>query len=77
MRDGKLHRSASIREGISNPSPLEVTNLSNRSKNYFYRMSLNLKKTWEMVVREKSKKPVPDEISNIGRKKELKHLGVV
>lgn len=52
-------------------------NLSNWLKNYFYRMLFNLKKIWEMVVREKLKKFVFDEIFNIGWKKELKYLGVV
>ena len=39
-------------------------------------MKLNLKKTWEMVIRGKSKKPVPEEIPNIERREELKLLSV-
>ena len=39
-------------------------------------MKLNLKKTWEMVIRGKTKKPVPEEIPNIERRGELKLLGV-
>ena len=39
-------------------------------------MKLNLKKTWEMVIRGKSVKPVPEEIPNIERRDELKLLGV-
>ena len=37
---------------------------------------LNLSKTWEMVIRRKTRKPLPEAISNIQRKSELKLLGV-
>ena len=53
---------------------LEVNNLINWSTQN--NMKLNLKKTWEMVIRGKSKKPVPEEIPNIERREELKLLGV-
>ena len=40
-------------------------------------MSLDLKKTLEMVVHGNSKKAIPNEISRIRRKKELKPLDEV
>ena len=52
-----------IREGLIDTSPLEVNNLINWSTQN--NMKLNLKKTWEMVIRGKSKKPVPEKIPSI------------
>ena len=37
---------------------------------------LNLSKTWEMFVRGRTRKPLPEAMSDIGRKSELKLLGV-
>ena len=39
-------------------------------------MKLNLSKTWEMVVRGKTRKPLPEATSDIQRKSELNLLGV-
>ena len=39
-------------------------------------ITLNLKKTWEMVVRGNTKKPIPEPMKDIERKGELKLLGV-
>ena len=39
-------------------------------------MKLSLGKTWEMVIREKTRKPLPEAISDIQRKNKLKLLGV-
>ena len=63
-----------IREGLIDTSPLEANNLINWSTQN--NMTLNHKKTWEMVIQGKSKKPVPEEIPNIERREELKLLGV-
>lgn len=40
------------------------------------RMTINFSKTWEMVVRGKTSKPLPDILPTIQRKSELKLLGV-
>ena len=52
-----------IREGLIDTSPLEVNKLINWSTQN--NMKWNLKKTWEMVIWGKSKKPDPEEIPNI------------
>ena len=39
-------------------------------------MTLNFKKTFEMVVRGKTRKTPPGDIDEIARKKELKLLGI-
>ena len=39
-------------------------------------MKLNMKKIFEMVVEGKTRMPLPESISGIGRKSELKLLGV-
>lgn len=58
----------------SDPSQTEVENIEEWSRDN--RMTLNLSKTWEMVVRGKTSKSLPDVITTIERKNELKLLGV-
>ena len=63
-----------VRSNDIDPSLNEVRNIQYwASEN---RMNLNLKKTWEMVVRGKTRKPLPEPICDIERKEELTLLGV-
>ena len=39
-------------------------------------MTINLKKTWEVILRGKTKKPLSEPLPDLKRKKELKLLGV-
>ena len=64
-----------IREGLIDTSPLEVNSLINWSTQND--VKLNLKETWETVIRGKSKKLVLEEIPNIERREELKLRGLL
>ncbi|XP_048586085.1 uncharacterized protein LOC125568270 [Nematostella vectensis] len=66
--------SISQRHNSADLSSVEVQNIKNWSKEN--RMTLNLSKTWEMVVRGRTKKPIPEPEPDISRKEELKLLGV-
>ena len=52
----------------------EVKNLESRAANN--RMSLNLSKTWEMLLRSRTIKPAPSPVTGIERKEWLKLLGI-
>jgi hypothetical protein len=53
---------------------LEVNNIVDWANNN--QMSLNLSKTWEMVIHSKTTKPMPQPIQDIERKESLKLLGI-
>ena len=58
----------------SDSAAMEVKNIENWAMDN--RMSLNMTKTWEMLVCGKTTKPLPPSITGIGRKKWLKLLGI-
>ena len=53
----------------------EIQNIERWSRENW--MTLNLSKTWEMVVRGKTRKPLRKIIPNRRRKNEIKLLGVI
>ena len=55
-------------------SEIEVKSIMERAKNN--RMSLNLGKTWEMLMKGKTEKDQPDPLQYIKRKSNVKLLGV-
>ena len=69
-----LTLSAPVKANGFDPSSDEIANIQKWS--FENRMSLNLEKTWEMVVRGKINKFLPLPISGIERKNELKLFGV-
>ena len=69
-----LTLSAPVKANGFDPSSDEIVNIQKWS--FENRMSLNLEKTWEMVVRGKTNKFLPLPISGIERKNELKLFGV-
>ena len=66
--------SVPVRSGAVDQSQAEVNNIQRWATEN--RMMLNLKKTWEMILRGKTKKPLPEPLPDIKRKNELKLLGV-
>ena len=64
--------SVPVRSGAVDQSQAEVNNIQRWATEN--RMTLNLKKTWEMILRGK-KKPLPEPLPDIKRKNELKLLG--
>ena len=65
---------ASGQTNASDHSVLEVESIQRWAKEN--KMTLNLSKTWEMVVKGKTSKTLPDPVTTIVRKSELKLLGV-
>ena len=65
--------SASVRRN-SDTALAEVKNLENWAANN--RMSLNLSKTWEMLLRSRTTKPSPPPVPGIERKEWLKLLAI-
>ena len=63
-----------IQANSPDPAPEEVDNIKQWS--IVNRMSLNLTKTWETVMKGKTRKQIPEKIPEIERKSELKLLGV-
>ena len=63
-----------IQQNSPDPAPEEVDNIKQWS--IVNRMSLNLTKTWETVMKGKTRKQIPEKIPEIERKSELKLLGV-
>jgi hypothetical protein len=70
-----LTLSVPIRNRESDISSLEVSNIRKWAEEN--RMDLNLDKTWEMVLKGNSLKPLPDPLQFIERKEWLKLLGVL
>ena len=66
--------SVPVRSGAVDQSQAEVNNIQCWATEN--RMRLNLKKTWEMILRGKTKTPLPEPLPDIKRKKERKLLGV-
>ena len=63
-----------IQANSPDPDPEEVDNIKQWS--IVNRMSLNLTKMWETVMKGKTRKQIPEKIPEIERKSELKLLGV-
>ena len=63
-----------IQANSPDPAPEEVDNIKQWS--IVNRMSLNLTKTWETVMKVKTRKQIPEKIPETERKSELKLLGV-
>ena len=66
--------SIAVKEKSQDPSEREVLNIQHWATEN--RMKLNIKKTWEMIVKGKTTKPPPGQVQSIERKSELKILGV-
>ena len=66
--------SVPVNANSNDPSALDVESLQKWPVEN--KMKLNLKKTWEMVVKGRTSKVPPDPISGIERKPQLKRLGV-
>ena len=66
--------SVPVRSGAVDQSQAEVNNIQRWATEN--QMTLNLNKTWEMILRGKTKKPLPERLLDIKRKNELKLLGV-
>ena len=73
---GDITASVPVTIGLNHPdsSHQEVANIKRWADGNL--MKLNMKKTFEMVVKGKTRMPLPESIDGIARKRELKLLGV-
>lgn len=72
--DDDITLSIAVKNNSQDPSETEVLNIQQWALEN--QMKLNMKKTWEMIVKGKTSRPLPEQVHSIERKSGLKILGL-